>query len=89
MVKILKNHTVGLASKIEKFLKVTIENPQTFEMPSTLNGPQKLKEIHLMPEPRNLEGFKATLKKTSGVYKGPFFKEHRKSSVFLAIFKIS
>ena len=82
VVKILEIHTLGLASKFQIFSRVTLENPQTFELSSTSKGPRKLSKILLRPQPQNFEGSKATLEKTSGVYKGPFFEEPQKTSIF-------
>ena len=86
VVKILENHTLGLASKIENFSRVTLEDPQTFEMSSTSNGPRKLKKNSLRSQPRNFEGFKTSLEKTSIVKSGLFFEEPRKTSDFKAVF---
>ena len=67
MVKILEIHTLGLASKIEGFLRVSLENlskGKAFRgLPSKIPQEEKLFEVSAS----KFEGFKATLEKTSDV----------------------
>ena len=67
VVKILENHTLGLASKIEGFSRFSLENPSrgiAFRgLPSKIPQEKKLFEV----SSSKFEGFKATLEKTSDV----------------------
>ena len=67
VVKILENHNLGLASKIEGFSRVSLKNPSRGKafrgLPSKIPQEEKLFEVSAS----KLEGFKATLEKTSDV----------------------
>ena len=67
MVKILENHNLGLASKIEGFSRASLKNPSKGKafrvLPLKIAQEEKLFEVSAS----KFKGFKATLEKTSDV----------------------